>query len=222
MARENKSRYAILGLLSLEPMSGYDIRKKIASSIGHFWSEGYGQIYPILKQLVAEGLATCTPQVQTGRPDRLVYALTPAGEAQLRAWLHQPVEPAVERNELLLKLFFGRQLSPADSLQHIHDFRARQEGLHAEFLALEKHVREQFAQHPDAPFWRLVIGYGVRHSEAMIGWCDEVAAALARLTTDRVDLEQEHGEDQHTDHKAEQESARGRDNDRQQARHGDG
>src|SRR6267378_1332508 len=40
---------ALLGLLSLGSMSGYDIRQLISQSIGHFWSESYGQIYPGLK-----------------------------------------------------------------------------------------------------------------------------------------------------------------------------
>ena len=40
---------ALLGLLSLRPMSGYDIRQVISESIGYFWSESYGQIYPGLE-----------------------------------------------------------------------------------------------------------------------------------------------------------------------------
>jgi len=31
MGRENKSKYALLSILSLRPMSGYDIRKTIAA-----------------------------------------------------------------------------------------------------------------------------------------------------------------------------------------------
>ena len=47
---------ALLGLLSLGPMSGYDIRQLIPRSIGYFWNESYGQIYPGLKRLAAAGL----------------------------------------------------------------------------------------------------------------------------------------------------------------------
>jgi DNA-binding PadR family transcriptional regulator len=38
-------------MLSLRPMSGYDIRKTVQESIRFFWSESYGQIYPALKRL---------------------------------------------------------------------------------------------------------------------------------------------------------------------------
>jgi len=58
VSRENKSRYALLGMLSYMPMSGYDLRKFIESSTSNFWSESYAQIYPMLKQLTREGLTT--------------------------------------------------------------------------------------------------------------------------------------------------------------------
>src|SRR5207248_1647711 len=86
-SRSIKSRYALLGMLSIRPMSGYDIKKLIEASISNFWSESYGQIYPTLKQLVAEKLVTRTVKKQTGKPDRHVYALTPAGRRRLREWL---------------------------------------------------------------------------------------------------------------------------------------
>ncbi|MYF92724.1 MAG: PadR family transcriptional regulator, partial [Gemmatimonadetes bacterium] len=58
MPKTNKSKYAIMGMLSIRPMSGYDMKKLIAQSISYFWNESFGQIYPTLKKLVEEGLAT--------------------------------------------------------------------------------------------------------------------------------------------------------------------
>lgn len=66
--RESKSRYAIFGALSIEPMSGYEIQKILSHSIGHFWNEGYGQIYPTLKQLSGAGLVTSRVEAGVGRP----------------------------------------------------------------------------------------------------------------------------------------------------------
>ena len=62
---------ALLGLLSLGPMSGYDIRQLIPQSIGHFWSESYGQIYPGLKRLAAAGLVEKKTERKKGSPDRM-------------------------------------------------------------------------------------------------------------------------------------------------------
>ena len=49
--KENKSKYAIMGMLSMGPMSGYDIKKRFEKSLSYFWNESYGQIYPILRKL---------------------------------------------------------------------------------------------------------------------------------------------------------------------------
>src|SRR5215216_5837443 len=103
MPRENKSKYALLGVLSLGPMSGYDIKKTIELSLSNFWSESYGQIYPILKSLVEEGQATITVERQMGKPNRHVYTLTGAGREELEGWLRKPVEYEVGRSEILLK-----------------------------------------------------------------------------------------------------------------------
>src|SRR5262245_56172302 len=109
MSRINKSKYAIMGLLNTRPMSGYDIKKTIEAGLSNFWSESYGQIYPILRTLVAEGLATSWVEEHTGKPDRHVYTLTDAGREDLTGWLAGPVDYDPGRIEILLKLYFGWQ-----------------------------------------------------------------------------------------------------------------
>src|SRR5688572_19811352 len=106
MARTNRTRYVILGLLSGGPRSGYDIKRVIEETISHFWSESYGQIYPTLQTLMEEGLATADTDVQEGKPSRKVYSLTEAGRAELRSWISAPVDQTPVRLELLLKLYF--------------------------------------------------------------------------------------------------------------------
>src|SRR5260221_4346141 len=86
MAKENKSRYALLGMLSIRPGSGYDIKKFMEQSTSNFWHESYGQIYPLLKQLVDEGLATSHTEKQEGKPERYIYTLTNKGLEELRQW----------------------------------------------------------------------------------------------------------------------------------------
>src|SRR3989442_14232086 len=85
--RENTSRYAILGVLSRRAMSGYDVKKLIERSIAHFWNESYGQIYPILNRLAAEGLAERRRGRPRGRPERHGYSPTPKGPPELQRWL---------------------------------------------------------------------------------------------------------------------------------------
>src|SRR5579859_5397507 len=103
MAKENKSKYAVLGMVSISPISGYMLKKAFEQSVANFWNESYGQIYPILKQLNDEGLTTSQAEKQAGKPERYVYTITDKGREELRRWLTEPIEYSVERNELLLK-----------------------------------------------------------------------------------------------------------------------
>ena len=81
--RSSSSSEVLLGLLTIEPMSGYDLGQLIRISVGHFWRESYGQIYPNLKKLAAEGLVTAKTERQKGKPDRRIYSITNKGREQL-------------------------------------------------------------------------------------------------------------------------------------------
>ena len=172
------SRYALLGMLSIKPMSGYDIKKLIETSISNFWTESYGQIYPILKMLVAEKLVTRKTEKQSGKPDRHVYALTAAGRRVLREWLARAPTRKVARNELLLKLFFGEEIPVNASLAHITQFRQRQRELLERYAATEKEIRTKHKSNPNAPFWLITLAYGRRESEALLRWCDDATKIL--------------------------------------------
>ena len=51
MAREKRINMVILGLLSHEDLTGYDMKKRIDNSISFFWNGSFGNIYPTLKEL---------------------------------------------------------------------------------------------------------------------------------------------------------------------------
>ena len=101
-----------LGLLTFGEASGYDLKKHFEAGFDHFFSTGFGSIYPALASLAAEGHARCTAVPQSGRPDRKVYRITPAGERALRAAL-ATCEPGHKlRSELLALLYFAHLVPP--------------------------------------------------------------------------------------------------------------
>src|SRR6266508_2295617 len=117
--RTSSTPYAILGLLNLAPMSGYDVRKEAETSIGYFWSESYGQIYPTLRDLAAQGLIRRRPGRTSAHRDRHVYEITEAGREALALWRAEPPRDSPVRNELLLKLFFGGRDSLGSEMEWI-------------------------------------------------------------------------------------------------------
>ena len=76
---------SLLGMLSLGPMSGYDLRQMIERSTANFWNESFGQIYPALKKLMESGLVTMEEQRPEGQRLRKVYRLTAEGKKKLNA-----------------------------------------------------------------------------------------------------------------------------------------
>jgi PadR family transcriptional regulator, regulatory protein AphA len=183
MAKVNKSRYALLGLLSICPGSGYDIKKFMEQSTSNFWNESYGQIYPILKQLEEEGLATSHTEKQEGKPERYVYTLTDEGQEELRHWLTEPIEHTVERNELLLKLFFGRQNSVAGNIEHVQQFRALQEQLLRKYKDIEGYLKANCANNPDLCYSLITVRYGILRCQAVLTWSEETIDILQKFAT---------------------------------------
>jgi PadR family transcriptional regulator, regulatory protein AphA len=171
--------HALLGMLSWGPASGYDLKKRIEGTIAHFWSESYGQIYPMLNQLAAEGLAERTHERQQGKPDRQVYALTPKGREELARWLGTPARQERFRSELLLKLFLGAAAPAGESVRHVETFQRQQRALLEHYAEVGKRLRD--AAHPELPYWLITLSYGRHRARALLDWCDETLRALRRL-----------------------------------------
>jgi DNA-binding PadR family transcriptional regulator len=179
--KETKSKYAVLGMLSIRPMSGYDIKKRIEGSISNFWSESYGQIYPILKRLVSEHLVTKTVERQSGKPDRHVYALTERGRKELQRWLTEGIVPKVERNELLLKLFFGEEATVTVSIEHVEKYKELQLQLLEKYSLIEKEIKAEYANDSNLPYWLITLRYGQHVSQALLHWCDDTLVTLNKM-----------------------------------------
>jgi DNA-binding PadR family transcriptional regulator len=179
-ARENRTRYVVLGMLCEAPMTGYGLRQAIASSVGHFWQESYGQLYPTLRALAAEGLVEA--RATRGGPGRpgATYHVTPRGRAALAAWLAVPPVLAAPRNEILLKIFFAGVVPPEVTARNLEGVAA---AIAAQRAALEKiaHVMDApgGGAHPDARYWRLTLDFGLGFTGFALAWLDRVKAVLA-------------------------------------------
>ena len=179
--RSSSSMEVLLGLLSIERMSGYDQGQTIRASVGHFWNESYGQIYPNLKKLAAGEFVSSKLERQEGRPDRQVYSITRKGRERLIKWLAVPPQPEIPRNELLLKLFFGEQV-PAQILIGYVEHMA---GQHSAFLEILKQAEQQGidanAKYPGAPYWQMAVRFGQMEMQAHLAWAEETLAELNKL-----------------------------------------
>lgn len=179
--RSSSSMEVLLGLLTVEPMSGYDLGQAIRASVGHFWNESYGQIYPNLKKLATGGFVTVKSERQKGKPDRQVYSITPRGRTRLAKWLAIEPQPEIPRNELLLKLFFGTQASPQALAQYVERMARSEGAILEEIKRIEREEITQMAHHPGALYWKIVARFGQLELAAHLCWAQETLVALRRI-----------------------------------------
>jgi len=185
MSTLNATSYALLGLLSVAPdLSGYDMRKGVQNSIGYFWGESYGQIYPALKRLSAEGLIApsksgSTSKSPTNGRERQTYILTDRGRAALRQWLALPFHNDPPRNEFLLKLFFSREAGPAVAAAHVRDVNERNRRMLDVVKQIEASVPAEQEANPHLPYWMLTLSLGKALTSAALEWGEKALAALS-------------------------------------------
>lgn len=180
MTAPNRTDVVILALTAAEPRSGYDVRQAVEAQLSHFWSESVGNIYPRLKRLHADGLLTKETQRQDGRPDRHVYAVTRAGRSALEFWFGEAIEPPPARNELLLKLFFGRLAPPDTLVGQVTAFRASRQATLDQLEAVDTLLRDEAGGHEDLRYWLMTVRAGIRAARAAVAWADEVLPLLER------------------------------------------
>jgi len=175
MPKENMTRYAILGLLASGCTSGYEMKHTIDTSLNHFWKISFGQVYPMLKTLTQEGLIV----EETGEgDDRKTLILTPDGEAELGRWVEEPTtELPVQRNELLLKLYFARHESKEMTIQKINQHAALLRERLETYQMIEQSILA-YKEAEDAMYWLLTLDYGKRKTQALLEWCEASVQTL--------------------------------------------
>ncbi|ANC31078.1 PadR family transcriptional regulator [Isoptericola dokdonensis] len=175
-------RFLVLGLLSVQPMTGYDLKRAFDHSVRHFWAADRSQLYRTLAALVAAGHADVEVVAQESYPDRKVHHITPAGRVALRDWLASPLEVEDQRDPFLGRVFFGDALDD-DALADLFAARRRQAEAMLEALTAEdaRVTAELAAQAAGAPADRglalrlATLRSGLAHARTELAWLDETA-----------------------------------------------
>ena len=176
MARSAQTDLAVLAVLSVAPMSGYAVREAIRDQLGHFWSESFGQIYPTLSQLTADGLVNKNVGERAGSS---VFSLTATGRARLLELLQAPEVTTPPRNGLMLRVFFGHTLGPDAVAALIAETREQVLVQLATFDAITRMMAQE-TDHPEhRPYWALTVSAGRHSAIGALAWCDEALEALA-------------------------------------------
>ena len=92
-------RHALLAILAVEPMTGYDLTKHFSRSAAYVWHAPHSQIYPELRKLEAEGLVTAESVARGDRGVKRTYSITDAGLAlYVSSRIVEPLGPGTATN----------------------------------------------------------------------------------------------------------------------------
>ncbi len=180
--------HAILGFLTYQPLSGYDLKKFFDESVRHFWSATQSQIYRSLVRMAETGWVEMEFVEQDNRPDRKVYHITKAGQDELLHWLTTPLPPPAGRNLWLVQVFFAHPLSDDEvfALFEDHAEKLRQKlGLFRN--GVQEVVERRFAEvgsKRSRRLWQFTLDYGIAHLEWELQWVEKALEDLPHLPSD--------------------------------------
>lgn len=168
---------AVLGLLTLRPMSGYEIKQLFDKSISFLWKVHMSQIYPALARLNAAGLVEMDLVPQDRKPTKKVYSITRKGRRALQTWLREPVRDQGIRELFPLKVFFARNVERETLLDHVQARLERSQAtlsLYQDMERLFKEIQEGDSDHypkEDIRFWHLALRWAILREEGVRDWC---------------------------------------------------
>ena len=181
--RRNRTAYAVLGFLANEAKSGYEIKQDIEERAGHFWSESFGQIYPVLKKLTTDELLEKVDSEDSGQRSRQRYAITEKGLNELKEWITDPAEYATIRSEFLLKLFFGSHVELENSLQHLEEYKnwhIRRQSLFAKYMKIL--AEEEIPNTANAIFQVATLEFGMESTQMALDWAQKTIDRLKKIS----------------------------------------
>lgn len=177
MATDRKIDYVILGLLSHEDLSGYEIKARIDGAIRFFFKGSFGSIFPALNDMEEKGLIAKKETTSKGRK-KTTYKITDAGLEKLKAWLESEQALNELKYETLLKLFFGGCEPINVSLKNIEAFEAK---IKSDLLIL-KGYRDALKEAPESNdhlCFSLTVSFGIETYEAYLRWCKKAKKMLS-------------------------------------------
>jgi DNA-binding PadR family transcriptional regulator len=176
--------HVILGLLQQQERTGYDLKTECFDDcIAHLWQADQAQIYRTLDKLESQGWITCTVKIQHDRPNRKVYRITKAGEAELARWLqtHQPLP--VLREPLLVQLYFAAQLPNEVIISLLEqELEARREKL-SDCDAIDVSASDDSMALRDQTMHGLVLELVKRREQTYLDWLEKAIATIRSQLT---------------------------------------
>ncbi|SHM32824.1 DNA-binding transcriptional regulator, PadR family [Anaerosporobacter mobilis DSM 15930] len=176
-------KHGLLGLLNYNSMTGYDLSKFFSDSLSFFWTATTSQVYRELTTMERDGWVTSEVEVQFSKPNKKIYSITKVGKQELQDWLTNPnieQDNPSERNPMLMKVFFGAEVSKEIMMDYMAKTKEYYEG-----KLKELHQAKEIIAYNDVEsskdkilYWRLCESYGEYCCKAILEWIEEAVHSI--------------------------------------------
>ncbi len=168
-------RYAVLGLLAQQPHHGYALHARLQALVGgaENWDLKPAQVYNTLARLAEAGLVREEAVEKEGGPEKHVFAITPAGQAELLGWLQSEALQLTIHDDIFLKCMLALAIDE-DLARRV--LQAQRAALYREL----HRVTTQRAQADPARELGVILLHdkAIMHLEADLRWLDMLEARL--------------------------------------------
>lgn len=168
-------RYALLALLRVGPLSGYELQKLFTESVGHVWHAPDSQIYPELRRMETAGLLEAEEQARGGRGRRRVYHVTDEGAEAFFRWANEPLDYSRVRDPAHLRAAYLESATPEAAreflIRHAHQHTEQLNRWQSEIdrIRSEEHpmVQRRLAAIPESE-WERAVAFKVFAYEGLV------------------------------------------------------
>ncbi|GGE07776.1 PadR family transcriptional regulator [Marinithermofilum abyssi] len=176
-------RYALLGLLSKSPATGYELNQQFKEKMIYFWHAHHTQIYRELAKMEVDNLVTSQIVKQKEYPDKKIYTIQKKGMEELLHWLlEEPPKPPSIKNDFFLRVSIFHLIPYNEAIQLLEKSKITYQNI----LEGTQMWREERFTNDGLPSKEqlgeyLTSAFGVRFAKNWIEWCDWAIDVLRRM-----------------------------------------
>ncbi len=177
-SRANPLALAVLVCLAERPMHPYEVATTLRQRRKHETVRlNYGSLYGVVESLERRGLIEVQETERSGRlPERTVYAITKAGQVELRDWLTDLIStPVKDYPSFQAALTFLPALPPEDVVMLLNE---RAQLIETE-LAQTRAMRELVEKHQLPRLFWVEAEFGMVLREAELGYVRKLQQDIA-------------------------------------------
>ena len=171
--------HAILGILHYQPMTGYDLKKRIQDSTYMHWSGNNNQIYKALVELLDADFVTNEVQYQEKLPSKKIYTITQKGIAMLKVWTAAAPEPMEYKKMFLIQLAWADLLDGTELLDLLSKY---EEEIRLQLMMNREKIRRGSGFVPrtqrEAFLWKSIDENTLSSYQNELDWVCEVKSRL--------------------------------------------